>query len=68
MTKMNIQNGGKKMKEVRFVHRREVIKTIFFSFVVTLPVFNILFSIFSKKNGMVIPSSSELFKNHKLAG
>jgi len=56
------------MKDVGFVHRREVIKNIFFSFIVTLPIFNTIFSIFSKKKRSVVPSSSELFKNHNLMG
>ncbi len=68
MTKINIQNGEKKMKNVGSIHRREVIKTIFLTFVVALPVFNILFSIFSKKNRTVVPSGSELFKSHNLMG
>ncbi len=55
-------------KEMEATHRREVIKTIFFSFVITLPIFNTLFSIFIKKKRTGTPSSKELFERHKLAG
>ena len=56
------------LKKIKELNRREVIKNIFFSFVITLPIFNFIFSIFSKKKSIGKPSHKELHRSHKLAG
>jgi len=55
-------------KEEGKTQRREVIKNIFFSFVVALPIFNTLSFLFRKEKRGKKPSSKELTRNHKLAG
>jgi len=54
--------------KIKISHRRDVIKNIFFSFVITLPIFSFIFSIFSKKKSIGKPSHKELYRSHKLAG
>lgn len=56
------------LKKVKETNRREVIKNIFFLFIVTLPIFNIIFKAFGGKERGRKPTSQELFKSHNLAG
>lgn len=48
-------------------HTRQVIKAIFFSFIVTLPFFHTLFLVF-KRSTPRKPSSEYLYHKHGLAG
>jgi hypothetical protein len=50
------------------LHRREVIKKIFFSFVVTLPVFHTLFLVIQRKRRGKKVSKKDLLRDHTLAG
>ncbi len=59
---------GKMLKRIESLNRRKVIKNIFFSFVITLPVFNTIFKVFGGREKGRKPTSQELFKNHNLAG
>jgi len=56
------------MKKLENRQRREVIKSIFFSFIVTLPIFNTIFKLFNKKRGGRKPTPQELYRSHNLAG
>jgi hypothetical protein len=63
---INIQGVEKKIMKVNR-SRRDVIKDIFFCFIVTLPVFNFFFSLFKWKRDAK-PTRRELLGEHKLAG
>ena len=56
------------LKKVKGINRREAIKNIFFSFIVTLPLFYTIFKAFGGKERGRKPTSKELFKSHNLAG
>lgn len=59
---------GEKIMKVKISRsRRDVIKDIFLCFIVTLPIFNIIFSLFRRKRD-VKPTRKELLGEHKLAG
>lgn len=48
-------------------HARHVMKKIFLSFIVTLPIFHTLFLVFEKKS-VRRPSPEDLYRDHSLAG
>jgi|GEM_PF-5182090 len=54
--------------ELERINRRQIIKSIFFSFIITLPVFNFIFKVFGSREKGRKPTSEGLYGSHNLAG